>query len=284
MAGDREAAAAAFEVIGTRERVFYNEFNRRVYAVCLSMFAEDLPVDIVSVAHRLEDNAERVALAEMTALVDSTAPHDVAGHARLLMQHWSRRKAHVALRQGLVDLESGTGPQAILETLSKRLQGLGSVPRTIPGVLASEVTTKPIRWLWKNYLALGKMTMFDADGGTGKSTITIDWAARITTGRAFPDGFTPPVFNGQRGGVVLVCAEDSAEDTVVPRLKAAGADLTQVHVIATIPTPDGGRANTQTPSRPTRNRTGRRECKRKTRGIRPNHVNAPREDGQPQRL
>jgi hypothetical protein len=59
-----------------------------------------------------------------------------------------------------------------------------------------------------------------------KSLLACDIAARVTTGSPFP--FT----EGSRvpGVAVIVNMEDSAEDTTVPRLVAAGADLTRVHL------------------------------------------------------
>ena len=90
-------------------------------------------------------------------------------------------------------------------------------------VRLSDVKTEQIRWLWPGRIALGKITLLDGDPGQLKSTITLDLAARITTGALMPDGTL-----GIQGGVVLVTYEDGLGDTVRPRLEAAQADLTQV--------------------------------------------------------
>ena len=58
--------------------------------------------------------------------------------------------------------------------------------------------------------------------------MTLDLASRLTTTRSLPDGFTPP----EPLSVVLVGSEDGIRDTVLPRLRAAGADLRRVHVFA----------------------------------------------------
>ena len=50
---------------------------------------------------------------------------------------------------------------------------------------------------------------------------TINIAARITTGATWPDGG-----DSEAGGVVTLSAEDSANETLSPRLKAVDADLT----------------------------------------------------------
>ncbi|MDE3073876.1 MAG: AAA family ATPase [Chloroflexota bacterium] len=100
------------------------------------------------------------------------------------------------------------------------------------GVLASAVQRQPIYWLWSGRLARGKLAMLDGDPGVGKSLLTCDLAARITTGRALPgdEGPIPPA------GVVLVTPEDDPADTTVPRLALAGADLDRIRIITTIPT------------------------------------------------
>lgn len=50
------------------------------------------------------------------------------------------------------------------------------------------IEREQIRWLWPARIPLGKLTLFVGNPGTKKSLATIDVAARISTGRAFPDG------------------------------------------------------------------------------------------------
>jgi phage N-6-adenine-methyltransferase len=98
--------------------------------------------------------------------------------------------------------------------------------------LLSSVEPKPVEWLWPNYIPEGELTIFDGDPGTNKSSLAMDIAARVSTGREMPDG-SP----GRHGGVVLIQAEDSLTKTVPLRAQAAGADLDRIAVIeeATIP-------------------------------------------------
>jgi hypothetical protein len=104
------------------------------------------------------------------------------------------------------------------------------------GIKASEVITKPVEWLWDKRIPKGKLTMFDGDPDVGKSVITMDLAARVSTGRTFPDG--APC---EAGNVLIVNVEDAKDDTVVPRLKAHGADLERITIIDGMPTEDGVR-------------------------------------------
>jgi hypothetical protein len=93
-------------------------------------------------------------------------------------------------------------------------------------VLVADVDREPIRWLWPERIPLGKVTVLDGDPGTGKSTLTLTIAAKVTTASPFPDGARPGV-----GDVILLSAEDDIGDTIRPRLEAAGADLTRCWVL-----------------------------------------------------
>ncbi|MES2360017.1 MAG: AAA family ATPase [Gemmatimonadota bacterium] len=91
-------------------------------------------------------------------------------------------------------------------------------------ILASDVQTVKLEWLWHARLALGAITLFEGGPEKGKSTILVDLAARVTTGESFPGEME----TRQPGNVVMLIAEDDIQTTVVPRLIAAGADLGRV--------------------------------------------------------
>src|SRR5215218_2456924 len=55
------------------------------------------------------------------------------------------------------------------------------------GKLLSSVEPEEVEWLWLSRLALGKLALLDGDPGLGKSATTLDIAARVSAGRAFPD-------------------------------------------------------------------------------------------------
>ncbi|QXD17023.1 AAA family ATPase [Rhodocaloribacter litoris] len=99
-------------------------------------------------------------------------------------------------------------------------------------VRVADVEREAIRWLWPGRLALGKLTILDGDPGLGKSTLYCDLAARITTGRPWPDA--PDAPPGEPAAVVIVTCEDGIADTIRPRLEEAGADLSRVHVIQAV--------------------------------------------------
>ena len=105
-------------------------------------------------------------------------------------------------------------------------------PNPLPRVqitCAADIKPEAIRWLWPGWLARGKFHIFAGMAGTGKTTIAITIIATISTGGRFPDGTRAPV-----GNVLIWSGEDSAKDTLVPRLLAAGADMTKVHFIGDV--------------------------------------------------
>jgi hypothetical protein len=100
-------------------------------------------------------------------------------------------------------------------------------PGTLTTRNVSNITAQPIRWMWQDRIARGKLTIIAGNPGLGKSQITASIAAVVTTGGLWP-------VHRERcdvGDVVFLSAEDDPADTLRPRLEAAGADLSRVHVI-----------------------------------------------------
>jgi hypothetical protein len=94
----------------------------------------------------------------------------------------------------------------------------------------------PIHWLVPGVLPLGKLVLLAGDGGHGKSTLTLDMAARLTRGRPCLGREYTPL---PRCEVLLISCEDDYADTVVPRLLSAGADLLRIHRVDGITKEDG---------------------------------------------
>jgi DNA polymerase len=89
-------------------------------------------------------------------------------------------------------------------------------------VRAIEVELENVSWLWPGHLAHGALELLTGDPDLGKSQIHMSYAACVTRGTPWPDGF--PGSRPQR--VLLVTAEDNYANTVGPRAVAAGVDLT----------------------------------------------------------
>ncbi|MEQ9461113.1 MAG: AAA family ATPase [Phycisphaeraceae bacterium] len=98
----------------------------------------------------------------------------------------------------------------------------------------ADIEPQKVRWLWPGRIPLGRITLLVGRPGEGKSFLTCDMAARVSTGTDWPDGTVCP-----EGSVLLVCAEDDPGDTIRPRLDAHHADVRRVHLLAGVRRPTG---------------------------------------------
>jgi hypothetical protein len=132
-----------------------------------------------------------------------------------------------------------------LEETAKRLRAAAEDAQKMPKVLTPEVehvgrtlsnfengvdliqgsvlVPKPIEWLWRGWLPLGKFCVLAGQAGTGKTTLALNWAATVTRGGIWPDGT-----RCDAGNVVIWSGEDDPTDTLFPRFLAAGGDRSRV--------------------------------------------------------
>jgi hypothetical protein len=88
---------------------------------------------------------------------------------------------------------------------------------------ASRITPERVEWLWEGRVPRNSLTLLAGEPGLGKSTQTIELAARITRGE-LPGGLL-----GKPRDVLLASAEDHFAGVVAGRLRAANADLERVY-------------------------------------------------------
>ena len=90
-------------------------------------------------------------------------------------------------------------------------------------VTAEGIDPDRIDWIWEPYLPAGAVTLMAGAPGCGKSFLSIALAAELSRGR------TP--FHKSRTGKVpaaILSLEDDPARTIVPRLKACGANLGEI--------------------------------------------------------
>jgi putative DNA primase/helicase len=102
----------------------------------------------------------------------------------------------------------------------------GAASEKLVLVQLSTVAPEEVDYLWPGRIPRGKLTIIMGNPGEGKSYLTLDMAARITTGKAWPDGGQAPL-----GKVILFSAEDGIADTIRPRVDALGGDPANVLVM-----------------------------------------------------
>ncbi len=95
---------------------------------------------------------------------------------------------------------------------------------------AVNLQTREVEWLWAGRVPLGMITMFAGDPKLGKSYVTLSMAAAVSRGLPLPMSDVP----SRAGSTILMSAEDDPVRTIVPRLIAAGADLTKIHILESV--------------------------------------------------
>jgi putative DNA primase/helicase len=107
----------------------------------------------------------------------------------------------------------------------------------LESVVASSITMRAVEWLWPSRFALGKLAYIGGLPDKGKGLISCSIIACATANAPLPcgEGSMP------QGNVVWLTAEDDIEDTIIPRLRAAGADCDRVHIIKMLREKNGKR-------------------------------------------
>ena len=100
---------------------------------------------------------------------------------------------------------------------------------------ASDLKPERLVWVWPGRIPEGKLVLLGGPPGLGKSQLTAFISAVVSNGGTWPcgEGSTLP------GDVIFMSAEDGIRDTIVPRLMAAGANTSRVHIVASATKADG---------------------------------------------
>lgn len=86
---------------------------------------------------------------------------------------------------------------------------------------------KPIRYLWKDWIPLGMITLFGAMPGAGKSMIALDLCKRIIHGENWPDG----TFNTFKGHKVIYVDAELVPQITQARASAWNMDTTKLYLL-----------------------------------------------------
>ncbi len=171
---------------------FHSDRHRTIYAACRRLHEAGKAVDLETIGNALAVAGTLDAAGGLAYLDEALASVPHPGHARTyaadVREHTRRRETGYAVR------EAGTLDPLILaekaRAVDERFPPLGS-PRPAGGVVARrlcDVAAEPVEWLWEGRVAVGKMTLFAGEPDRGKSFVTVDVAARVTTGATWPDG------------------------------------------------------------------------------------------------
>ncbi|WP_271523273.1 AAA family ATPase [Bradyrhizobium sp. CCBAU 53380] len=97
----------------------------------------------------------------------------------------------------------------------------------LENVCASEVAMRAIEWLWNNRFALGKIGIIAGLPDEGKGQVLCYIASRVTCALDWPNGEG----RSPQGNVIVLSAEEDPSTNLAPRLAAAGAELSRIHLV-----------------------------------------------------
>ncbi len=112
-----------------------------------------------------------------------------------------------------------------------------TLSRSVNLICGTSIKPEPIEWIWKHWIAAGKLHVFAGAPGTGKTTMALCFVATVTIGGRWPDGTI-----ATKGNVLIWSGEDDNADTLAPRLIACGADMRKVFFVGSVSDIDGHRA------------------------------------------
>lgn len=173
--------------------------------------------------------AARGDVAEYVRRLMTVGKGDFGYHAKMLREAATKRDVleKLARLQDAVTRDDWTSVTTELEsTLTTVTDTRPDVANVVRLTAAASFTIKGVKWLWKGRIPAGMMTILAGREGIGKSTVSLDIAARLTRGTL--DGR----YRGRPQNVILCATEDSWEHTIAPRLMAVGADMSRVFHIA----------------------------------------------------
>jgi len=211
-------AAAAIE-----PKLFLSDHHRKIASHLRRIEKPDLTLLIASLrdAGELEDIGGWPAMEAIVKGVGTFA--DWPYYVNKLRSYWADR----CRLEAITDAQANPSRETA-KALQQRLAEIEAAEATKPSSLIclAEVQPRTVDWLWPSRIALGRLTVLSGEPGLGKSFLTCDLAARVSTGMAWPDDRSSV---GEPGAVMLLTAEDDLADTIAPRLIAAGADLGRVY-------------------------------------------------------
>jgi replicative DNA helicase len=214
---DGRALAEALALVA--ERDLYSPRHQTVYAAISALAERGHPVDHLTVGAELlrrgeftGDGGPGVFLLDLTRAVPTAS--NVQHWAELVTDAGERRRgieAAAELQQKLY--ARGTDVAEVIRAAVERLNGVGAGRAGSRATMMPLADVQPERltWLWPGRIPAGKLVVLDGDPSVGKSTVAIDWAARVSTGSPWPD--RQPC---ARGAVVILSAEDDPADTIRP--------------------------------------------------------------------
>ena len=105
-------------------------------------------------------------------------------------------------------------------------------------IFLKDVEAETVKWIWSERIPSAMLTLLVGIEGNGKTFTALDIAARITTGRPWPDAQSP-YDTPEIGNVIFLTSEDHLSYTIKPRLDAMEADTARIATLTGVATEEG---------------------------------------------
>jgi hypothetical protein len=132
----------------------------------------------------------------------------------------------LATSEDIIDwAKRGGKKDALLDLVSKTpIISLNGTQIDSNIVKISDVEIEEVEWLWYPYIPKNKSTIIEGDPGIGKSFITLAMATALSIGQPLPGSD-----ESKLAKTLMFNSEDGLGDTLKPRLKAMGADDSNIY-------------------------------------------------------
>jgi hypothetical protein len=220
-------------------RSFDREPHRVIYSELLNLWGKTHSIDLTQLKSALSAKGLLGDVGGIDCLVElaSSVPNAASAkhYADIVKDIHGRRQL---IRTGEAIAASGydstaTAAEQIADASMKmdaiRAEYEAGTASPLQSRCMADIERKEVTMLWAGRFPLGELSIIAGSPGLGKSMVSLDMAARITTGRPWSDALddtSQPV-----GRVLLLSVEDDLGSVVRPRLEAAGADLSKIITI-----------------------------------------------------
>lgn len=220
---------ADFVLQSLRADDFHNGAHRRIFQAARKCRQERRqPVNIPLMANTLGDSLETVGGAAYLNALQNETPSQALPMVRQYVQTIREKSAF----RGLMEIGADTYKQAkaeksdpgrladTLQQKARKIRNRAKADVTAPDLVGYDEIGENVsdtKWLWKNWLPLGHLSMLMGPVGAGKTWAALALGACVTDCRPWPDTSSGPV----EGRSVIWLDYESGQAALVDRMEQA---------------------------------------------------------------
>jgi len=233
---DKEMMSAVSEIVQPSD--FYASLHESIFLALFALYERGEPLDKVSLAEELKNRGmlDKIGgMAYLNSLMDTVPTAASVAHYAGIVRGKAQARGLIRVGAEVTRLgyeSEGDVPAAIerAERLVREVSKDAPLGHRVIFTRWDAVRLERVNWLMIDRLPSAELTIIEGDGGLGKTTAVLDWAARISRGWPMPEGTRP--FAEPRD--VLLVADEDRVTVLKARLLAAGADMRRIHHVDAI--------------------------------------------------